>query len=138
MHDCGCCFGQSWPCIHLQMGIQQHCKAIEQNLKETRQKCSPNVYLCHLKMASLALQSLLKAGKPPSVKLGWEASNLQRNTASVSFIVHTMVCALLPAKKKNKYFELKTSGAAVPIQNTCSLWSLLCYKYIVAIATNLV
>ena len=38
----------------------------------------------------------------------------------------------------NKYFELKKSHrAAAPTWNTCSLWSLLCYQYVVAIATNL-
>ena len=28
----------------------------------------------------------------------------------------------------NKYFELKTRGAAAPTQNTCSLRSLLCHS----------
>ena len=28
----------------------------------------------------------------------------------------------------NKYFELKTRGAATPTRNTCSLWSQLCHS----------
>ena len=38
----------------------------------------------------------------------------------------------------NKYFEVKTRGAAAPTRNSCSLCSLLCYQCIVAIATNFV
>ena len=32
--------------------------------------------------------------------------------------------------------SLKTHGAAAPTRNTCSFQSLLCYQYIVAIASN--
>ena len=38
--------------------------------------------------------------------------------------------------EENKYFELKTRGAAAQTRNTCSLQSLLCYQDIVATATN--
>ena len=34
----------------------------------------------------------------------------------------------LPPPKKNKYFELKTRGAAAPTRNTCSLRSQLCHS----------